>query len=304
MDEFQYEELDWSQLSLTRFYASQIVLFTTVRGILFPNAVVKTHIQLDAHAGKDSFRNTFARYGQIVRSGGVRALWKGFPVVAVGMIPGQFFYTGTLEMTKYTLHGRVPEFVKSFLAGTCAMVAALATAVPTDVISQRFMVQDSKLASSDYGSISDAFRQIYRRQGLRGFYKGSFATLLYEIPLNGTWWGVYGITRRKAFSTFEVTPGSGLAYALQAICGIISGYSAVLVSNPIDVVKTHIQVKQTSAASESFIDTFQHILRTEGLSTLLFKGVTPRLFMMIPFSALGISTYEFCKEFARIEAVH
>jgi len=72
--------------------------------------------------------------------------------------------------------------------------------------------------------------------------------------------------------------------------------------HPIDVVKTHIQVKQTTVQQkQSFLDTAKHLYRIEGAKHLCFKGVTPRLFMMLPFSALGIAGYEACKTFAMIQ---
>eukprot|EP00494_Astrolonche_serrata_P012769 UN12877 len=50
------DDVNWSDLSLPRYYVSQLLVFTAIRGILFPNVVVKTHIQLDKNASKDSIK--------------------------------------------------------------------------------------------------------------------------------------------------------------------------------------------------------------------------------------------------------
>ena len=63
-----------------------------------------------------SFLYTF-RYGQIARAGGIGSLWKGFPVVAGGMIPAQVCYVTTLELSKHSLKGHVPDTFTSFIAG-------------------------------------------------------------------------------------------------------------------------------------------------------------------------------------------
>ena len=56
-------------------------------------------------------------------------------------------------------------------------------AYPLDVIRRRMQMQGVQGAPVQYKSIADAFKQIYRKQGIPGFYTGLIANWLKVFPV-------------------------------------------------------------------------------------------------------------------------
>ena len=126
-------------------------------------------------------------------------------------------YISTYEATRQFLKENT-EFThsksRSFLAGGMASVVGQTLSVPIDIISQHMMLLgqraskeerkvDKKLAQlqtlkiseaarvSRLGSVKEIMEQVYMRDGLRGFYKGYFVSILVFAPNSALWWAFY-----------------------------------------------------------------------------------------------------------------
>jgi hypothetical protein len=87
------------------------------------------------------------------------------------------FYTDAL---KYAVAGIISEIISNGFV------------VPFDVVAQRLMVQGEGKSSFQYNGSLDAVRQIFRKEGVRGFYKVSiqYCVIMMLIPtelLLGIW---------------------------------------------------------------------------------------------------------------------
>jgi len=61
-----------------------------IRAALYPNSVVKTHLQVSEEQG------ILQTYKNIFRRDGLRGLWRGFWTLSIGIVPGQAVYLSTL----------------------------------------------------------------------------------------------------------------------------------------------------------------------------------------------------------------
>ncbi|KAF9141286.1 mitochondrial thiamine pyrophosphate transporter [Linnemannia schmuckeri] len=78
--------------------------------------------------------------------------------------------------------------VQSFISGATAGIMATACTYPFDLLRTRFAVQrDVKV----YTGVPQAFRHIFRQDGVRGFYRGMTPALIQVIPYMGVMFGSY-----------------------------------------------------------------------------------------------------------------
>jgi hypothetical protein len=88
-------------------------------------------------------------------------------------------------------------------------------------------------------------RDIYHRDGLRGFYKGFGASLAVNAPSSAIWWGTYGYFREYFFTVAGVRERNRhqpSSRALEAVAGASAGIVSTILTNPMDVARTRLQV--------------------------------------------------------------
>mmetsp|Transcript_25218 Transcript_25218/g.58024 ORF Transcript_25218/g.58024 Transcript_25218/m.58024 type:complete len:649 (-) Transcript_25218:43-1989(-) len=126
------------------------------------------------------YANYFEGFSSIIREEGFFALWKGLRPTLIGIMP----YAGLSFMTFETLK---KQFLKwnvaenpgrstatRFACGAVAGVVAQASTYPLDIVRRRMQVHPGM-----YSSELDAFRTIYRKEGLRGgLFKGVTVNLV------------------------------------------------------------------------------------------------------------------------------
>lgn len=94
-----------------------------------------------------------------------------------------------------------------------------------------------------YSDPWDAFRKIFREGGVRGMYKGLELTLLREIPAFAVYFGSYEyICQQIARYRGNGTTLDDLSPLDLCLAGGASGTSAWVVTYPVDVIKSRVQV--------------------------------------------------------------
>ena len=83
-----------------------------------------------------------------------------------------------------------PEPVVQMATGALAEAVSASVWIPCDVLQQKLMVQ-GPLRQPRYSGALHATRQIWAHDGLRGFYRGSWATLLAFASYSAVTWPVY-----------------------------------------------------------------------------------------------------------------
>jgi solute carrier family 25 protein 44 len=216
------QEVDWERLDKRKFFVHGAAVFSTLTGALFPLTVIKTRMMaLDgAHTGLSGAIYT-AR--DVVRSDGIKGLYRGFGTVIVGAIPARMVYLAALESTKSAITAsmhHIPSLSQtfvassaSFVAGGVASLAGQMVVVPVDVISQRLMIMGSGAGgNSNISSASSRTslppgsrvsrtttingftlaQKIIREEGIRGLYRGFGASVATFVPSSAIWWSAYG----------------------------------------------------------------------------------------------------------------
>ena len=162
-----------------------------VVGRLFchPLDTCKARLQVQtvsASADHAMYRHTVDALTRTARQEGLRGLYKGFSVAAVGGAPATCLYLTSYEMFAAQLgatgagedSGITPSAVVPFCAGMLAETLSCLLWVPIDVVKERLQVQGSPGArasastgASQYLGPLHAGRAILHQEGVRGLYK-------------------------------------------------------------------------------------------------------------------------------------
>ena len=277
----------------------------------------------------------------------IRPLYRGLGIVLSLAVPARALYIGILEnsrelvinaMTTHASFG--PEeahtwlpLVATFssgLAGGIAAVAAQCLVVPMDVISQRQMVMEPAAYARDGSAISVA-RSIVQREGIAGLFRGFGLSIFSSMPTGAVWWAVYSGCQAKMdqysrprSEVTEVlegaeTEGSFAYLARKGVVQVVAGISAATVAasltQPLDTVKTRVQLKmedtlqqhhprtQSSSSSNSnnkpsYASVARELKISSGYKGF-FKGTGARIIHMGMWGTILSSAYELLRHISR-----
>ncbi len=191
--------IEWDMMDKRKFFPLSMASSFTVRCFLYPLTLVRTRLQVQHRA--DMYHGTWDAFRKIVQAEGVRGLYRGFWVSAFQVVSG-ICYVSTYEGVRLAMetNGITNSSAKAFVGGGIASVVGQTIIVPFDVISQHLMiigqlsaknstVEGAKDPKSSYNSrlnplgvqvegrskgqiAADITRAVYRRDGLKGFYRG------------------------------------------------------------------------------------------------------------------------------------
>lgn len=271
-----------------------------IRVSVYPFTLIRTRLQVQK--GKSLYHGTFDAFVKILRADGVAGLYRGFLVNTFTLISGQCYVT-TYELTrKFVADYSQSNTVKSLVAGGSASLVAQSITVPIDVVSQHLMMQrkGEKMGRFQvhgnlegqgviaFGQTKDIIRQILRADGLRGFYRGYVASLLTYIPNSAVWWPFYHF---YAEQLSRLCPQECPHIVFQAISGPLAAATASILTNPMDVIRTRVQVEGKS----SIVLTFRQLMAEEGPWGLM-KGLSARIISATPSTIVIVVGYESLKK--------
>ena len=251
------QHIEWHELDKRKFYIIGPSLFFFVRIVVYPPVLIKTRLQLQKN--KSLYNGTFDAAKKIFRSEGVRGFYKGFLTSTASLLSGQVYVTSyEIIRAKTTGHN---NFVRGLIAGGCASIAAQTITVPVDIISQKQMVQGqnespqerllNKITRSEMSSEKqkelrgklkgpfDIVKNIWKESGPKGFYRGYVASLMTYAPSSSIWWASYGMF--TSIITDLVVDDTPKVF-IQAVSGPLAGVVAAVLTNPLDIIRTRLQV--------------------------------------------------------------
>ena len=115
------------------------------------------------------------------------------------------------------------------------------------------------LAIQHYQGIRDAFRQIYRTEGLRGYYRGLSAALFLTTPETALKFGLYQAFNSIWQNNFVIisSKGSedkqiGVGILQSSINSFMAGLISKFIIYPFDLAKKRLQIRGFEEARLSF----------------------------------------------------
>lgn len=238
----------------------------------YPLDTVKVHMQTQ-DCRNPKYRGTWDCLRTIVAKESVSGLYKGMtsPIAGVAMVNAIVF--GVYGYTQR--HLSEPDRLSAhFLAGVSAGLAQTPVSSPIELAKTRLQLQSS-FQSDSRGPIQ-CLRNIYKKEGYRGVFKGLSITFLREGPS----YGVYFVTYEMLTKTSSKQP---ISTPHMLLAGGLAGTASWVISYPIDVIKSRIQAESSDRYSGA-LDCLKKSIRAEGYSCL-YRGLNSTILRAFPTNA-------------------
>ncbi|KAK3139138.1 hypothetical protein QOZ80_5AG0378430 [Eleusine coracana subsp. coracana] len=246
--------------------------------LMHPIDSMKTRLQ----ASTLSLPDLISKLPQI----GLQGLYRGSIPAILGQFSSHGLRTGIFEASKLVLINvapTLPEIQVQSVASFCSTVLGTAVRIPCEVLKQR-------LQAGIFNNVGEAIVGTMRQDGLKGFFRGTGATLCREVPLYVAGMCLYTEAKKAAQHVLdrELEPWETVSV------GALSGGLAAIITTPFDVLKTRMMTAPPGTPVSMQMIIFS-ILQNEGPPGL-FKGAIPRFFWVAPLGAMNFAGYELAKK--------
>ncbi|RYG68740.1 hypothetical protein EON64_04495 [archaeon] len=187
----------------------------------------------------------------IVRREGVLSLWRGnFTSAVIHRFPYSAIQFSTYEALKTVIVRHTDTHHDSalirFVCGSLSGAVSVVTCYPLDIVRTRLIVAAPSSSGPRMSSrIVNIMRDIVRREGVRGLYRGLGATLGVTVPTLGIGFAVYGQVKERLLEQGGIflNPATGHLSPVGALLsGSVSGVVSASTTFPGDVVRKRMQV--------------------------------------------------------------
>ncbi|XP_027087050.1 calcium-dependent mitochondrial ATP-magnesium/phosphate carrier protein 1 [Coffea arabica] len=245
--------------------------------LMHPVDTIKTRVQ----ASTLTFPEILAKLPDL----GVRGLYRGSIPAILGQFSSHGLRTGIFEASKLVLINvapTLPDFQVQSVASFCSTFLGTAVRIPCEVLKQR-------LQAGLYDNVGQAIIGTWHQDGLKGFFRGTGATLFREVPFYVAGMGLYAESKKVAQQLLcrELEPWETIAV------GALSGGLTAVLTTPFDVIKTRMMTAQGRNLPLRLVAI--SIVRHEG-ALGLFKGAVPRFFWIAPLGAMNFAGYELARK--------
>lgn len=242
------------------------------------------------------FNNTADALLKMARFEGIGSWWKGLSPTLLMAVPATVVYYTSYDQLKI-LFGFQPKqsnILAPMFAGSLSRTVAVIGVTPLELL--RTKIQSRQNYS--YGQVWSVVQTATRSDGFFSLWRGLFPMLLRDVPFSIFYWVGYEYLKYELISC-RFDP-----HIVPFIAGSISGASAAVLTNPLDVVKTHMQVSLGESEKGqvkrlghgSLQDVMQKVVSEYGIIGL-YAGLTPRIAKIAPACAIMISSYEAFKNY-------
>ncbi len=243
-----------------------------------------------------------------MKEGGTRRFYKGYLGYVTLAFPSYAVYVVLYNWSKSALgfesgykseeehlNGNAVERVAPLAAGLFADVVSLGIYIPIDLCAQR--VQVAKSETSFVGE----FKSVYKKKGIPGFFQGSAATLAVSGLASSIWWLSYENLKKSFQETTaqsRITNSFVLEYLPHIAAGSMSSMIAATCSNPLDVLKTRIQVLDMKT---TLFQGMKQLVKEEGFFGTFRKGLAAKLMMVTPLGGISSFAYEMVLYYSQVK---
>lgn len=242
---------------------------TMIRALIFP------------HSQHKSYLHAYA------------SLYRGLPVALTFTVPALSVYLSCYEWSKQSLYKNVGIHRDSawshLLSGCGAEVSAGLVFTPMEVMKNRLQTQ-KKYADTKASTLAS---QILKKEGIRGFYKGYWMSLVVFVPHSMAYFLTY-----EKLKKWLITEDTQSKTGLYMLCSSLGGVAALSISTPLDIIKTRWQISAAEQGKEfrkGPMAIARNILVHEGPSVFL-RSFLGNIAWGIPTTAISMTVFELLKD--------
>ena len=232
---------------------------------------------------------------------GARGFFGGYGVSLMGSMPANAVYFGLYKLGQRVCQDvgnedRSMDWAHNAFAGLVAQCGAAFVFTPLDVMKQRLQVSPVGV------KVSDVLRAVRQERGPFGLWTGYWAAIAVWGPFSMLYFSAYEflkpkLSRGASADTFCLS---------EFAAGTLAAAAGAVVTQPLDFVKTRIQVGRqrvssvlTSNAAQAqghvtqvnVLQAFLRIVRSEGPRPM-FRGVVARVLWLAPGCGIMMCVFE------------
>ncbi|KAH8289143.1 hypothetical protein KR054_000974, partial [Drosophila jambulina] len=238
----------------------------------------------------------------MLKEGGSWSMWRGNGINVLKIAPETALKFAVYEQMKQLIRGkdasRQMSITERFFAGAAAGGISQTIIYPMEVLKTRLALRKT----GQYSGIADAAAKIYRKEGVRSFYRGYVPNILGILPHAGIDLALYETLKRRYIASRENNETPSILVLLG--CGSTSSALGQLCSYPLALVRTRLQAQaaETIANQEAggrhkqlpltMRGQFRKIVSQEGLMGL-YRGIMPNFLKVLPAVSISYVVYEY-----------
>ena len=167
----------------------------------------------------------------------------------------------------------------------------------TDVLKRKL---NKAPTQSMFGTISD----IYKLRGISGFTQGTFITYIRQSATSIVWFWTYNATRQlidpKKKESVDQQWFSN-QHSMVTLLGLhlLSTLAVIAATQPIDVVKSHLQSKNGKLIYQDSLSTAYRLFSQQGFKSL-FRGALPRGLKVLVSGGLTATVYSYVEDIVNL----
>lgn len=300
-------ELSSFRDAMNRLAASSVASLVA-ETLTLPTDVIKTRLQVQnlVHSQAESaassssskvYSGMFDAALSISRHEGVAGLFRGLQPALIRQVS----YTGlafvVFEPVRDTITvltagdaNATPTFVTRVLSGGIAGGFGISIMNPTEVLKTKMQTNQAALYESP--SMLQIMRNVYRTDGVVGFWAGVWPNICRAFLVNAAEIGMYDNAKNLITNEYQLCAPSSI-YG-HVFASLVAGTCSALVSTPVDVVKTRF-MNQAGSHNKQYqmgmVQTLLSIPKQEGFFAL-YKGFTPIICRKVVWCTAFFVTYE------------
>jgi hypothetical protein len=225
---------------------------------------------------------------KIIAGEGVGALWKGVNAAWLREASYTSLRLGLYEPCKILFGCTTPEtttFLKKFLAGSAAGALGSLAGNPFDVLKTKMMTAEGVGGAN----LTSTAKELYKNQGIAGFYRGIDSNIARAMVLNGTKMGVYDQAKGIVVST---TGWERSSLSTTFMAAVTAGFFMTCTVAPFDMIRTRLMNQPSDAKIyNNAVDCMIKIASQEGPLTF-WRGFMPIWARFAPTTTLQLVIFE------------
>ncbi|XP_044754059.1 mitochondrial basic amino acids transporter-like [Coccinella septempunctata] len=235
-----------------------------------PLDTLKVHLQND-NAKNPKYRGSLHLVRTLVVKEGLKGIYKGISSPLLGVAAINAIVFGVQGGTRKKFKDQDSLF-SHFVAGGAAGFLQSFVCSPMELAKTRLQVSEPNL------SLTKCIKGIYEADGIRGLYRGLNMTIAREVPSFAAYFVTYEYLTRSH--------KTNVSTAMMIFAGGTAGMAAWIVTYPVDVIKTRIQLDGFNSTPKylNALDCLKKSVSSEGYGVLT-RGLSPTLIRAFPTNA-------------------
>eukprot|EP00249_Psilotum_nudum_P015722 c25487_g1_i1 orf=828-2015(+) len=178
--------------------------------------------------------------------------------------------------------------VKRLLSGALAGAVSRTAVAPLETIRTHLMV------GSGDKSVAEVFHEIMQTEGWQGLFRGNGINVIRVAPNKAI--ELFAYDSVKKLLTPRQGEPSRIPVPISSIAGATAGVCSTLCTYPLELLKTRMTIQR--GVYDNLFDAFVKICREEGPCEL-YRGLSPSLIGIVPYSAANYFAYESLRKLYR-----